>query len=264
MVIAAFVVLQLIISAKAGLVNAVEGAANVRIQEQVPAGQPIQTSSTGRVEILLNPGSFLRLGENSVAVLDSVELTNIDIRIVSGSAIIEAGSIEKDSPIRVTNGESTVSIVAPGIYPFSVDRASADQIESIKEWSRSRSKEIASANAKSAETDSASNSQTPAFSGHSLLPLGILPYNFPPGGAPRATFSFFQWYNGGYSFYQPLMPSRPLGFYLPFHTGRPRLPAPNLSHQPAKPTNLSPPRTAMPGGPASHPVPPRPSLRGRH
>src|SRR5215831_16822537 len=130
MVIAAFVVLQFIISAKAGLVNAVEGSANVRIQEQVPAGQPIQTSDNGRVEILLNPGSFLRLGENSVAVLDSVELTNINIRILSGSAIIEAGSVEKDGPIRVTSGESTTSIAAPGLYPFSVDTASAKQIES--------------------------------------------------------------------------------------------------------------------------------------
>src|SRR5437868_4945528 len=84
MLTAAFLIMQFIISAKAGLVNAVEGAANVRVQEQVPAGSPIQTSSTGRVEILLNPGSFLRLGENSLVVLDSVELTNIAVRVLSG------------------------------------------------------------------------------------------------------------------------------------------------------------------------------------
>src|SRR5437763_6920730 len=32
---------------------------------------------------------------------------------------IEAGSIEKDSPIRVTTGQLTVFIVAPGLYRFS-------------------------------------------------------------------------------------------------------------------------------------------------
>jgi hypothetical protein len=35
MLTTAFVIMQFIISAKAGLVNAVEGTANVRVQEQV-------------------------------------------------------------------------------------------------------------------------------------------------------------------------------------------------------------------------------------
>jgi len=128
MLTAAFLIMQFIISAKAGLVNAVEGAANVRVQEQVPAGSPIQTSSTGRVEILLNPGSFLRLGENSLVVLDSVALTNIAVRVLSGSAIIESGTIEKDSPIRVTTGQLTVLMVAPGLYRFSENTESVASV----------------------------------------------------------------------------------------------------------------------------------------
>src|SRR5215470_16439323 len=104
MLVAAFVVMQFIISAKAGLVNAVEGSANVRLQQQVPAYSPIQTGPTGRVEVLLNPASFLRLGENSEAVLDSVELTDIIVRIVSGSAIIESTAIERAGPIHAKSG----------------------------------------------------------------------------------------------------------------------------------------------------------------
>src|SRR5689334_5825231 len=94
----AFLIMQFIISAKAGLVNAVEGVANVQVQEQVPVGKIIQTGPAGRIEIILNPGSFLRIGENSQAVLDSAELTNIAIRVVAGSAIIESTNLDKDSP----------------------------------------------------------------------------------------------------------------------------------------------------------------------
>src|SRR5690349_20386606 len=123
MLIAAFVMMQFIISAKAGLGNAVEGTANVRPQEQVQAGALIQTDPRSRVEVLLNPGSFLRLGESSEAVLDSVDLTSIAIRILAGDAIVESSSIDKDSPIRVTDGSLNVLIVGPGTYRFSQNTA---------------------------------------------------------------------------------------------------------------------------------------------
>jgi hypothetical protein len=302
MLTTAFLVMQFIISAKAGLVNAVEGAANVRLQEQVPAGSPIETSSTGRVEVLLNPGSFLRLGENSSAVLDSVELTNIRVRILSGSAIIEAGSIEKDSPIRVTNGQLKVLIVAPGVYRFSENTASVldgelrtedsalsinkgsqikprgdqgdqyeeskipspEQASSLDEWNQQRSKQVASANTRSSETDSASNSQVPAYPGLFLYPGAILPYSVPSGVFPAPSpFSFFQWYNGGYSYFQPLTPGPPLLLYPPFRVGRPRprplpYPYPNFSRPPVIMPSAPTPR------PAPHPAPSRPGIsRGR-
>src|SRR5262249_31379411 len=107
MLTTAFLIMQFIISAKAGLVNAVEGDANVRVNQQVNAGAPIRTEATGRVEIQLNPGSFLRLGENSEAVLDSVDLTDIQVRIVSGIAIIESTAVDKSTPIHVTDGDRT-------------------------------------------------------------------------------------------------------------------------------------------------------------
>ena len=51
----AFVVLQFIVSAKAGLVNFVDGQANVHLHEHIPAGKEFETSPTGNVELLLNP-----------------------------------------------------------------------------------------------------------------------------------------------------------------------------------------------------------------
>jgi FecR protein len=296
--------MQFIISAKAGLVNAVEGTANVRIQEQVPAGSPIQTGSAGRVEILLNPGSFLRLAENSLAVLDSVELTNIRVHVISGSAIIEAGSVEKDSPIRVTNGQLKVSIVAPGIYRFSENTASVldgelrtedtalsidkgrqikargdqddqyeeskipspEQVTSLDEWSQQRSKQIASANARSSDTDSASNSLVPSDPRLFLYPGAISPYSFPSRVVPSPTpFSFFQWYNGGYGFYQPLMPGPPVFIYPPYRIGHYRplpYPVPSVSRPPMITPSAPPPHPTP--HPAPHPLPSRPGIpRGR-
>src|SRR6185295_6482613 len=100
----AFLLLLFVISAKAGLVNYVDGQTNVRIHEQVPAGTFIQTGPHSHVELLLSPGSFLRLDENSTVVLDSVELTNVAVRLLEGAALIETADINKETPIRVATG----------------------------------------------------------------------------------------------------------------------------------------------------------------
>src|SRR6266850_4812118 len=119
----ALVLMQFMISARAGLVNYVDGQTSVRLHEQVPAGTLIQTGPNSHVELLLNPGSFLRLDENSTVVLDSVELTNIAVRVVAGSALLEAGAIDKRTPISVTTGGLRVLIVSSGMYRFSGDTA---------------------------------------------------------------------------------------------------------------------------------------------
>src|SRR5712691_1393627 len=121
---AAIVVMQFMISAQAGLVNYVEGPANVQLHQQVPVGTPIQTGPQGHAEILLNPGSFLRLSENSTVVLDSVELTEIAIRVVSGTVLIESAEMDKETPIRVSTGKLSTLIVSSGLYRFADDTAS--------------------------------------------------------------------------------------------------------------------------------------------
>ena len=186
----AFVLMQFMISAKAGLVNYVDGQTSVRLHEQVPAGTLIQTGSASHVELLLNPGSFLRLDENSIAVLDSVELTNIAVRVVAGGALLEVADIDKRTPIRITTGSLTVLVASSGMYRFSGDTASVldgklqtadssitvkkgrqitangDQYEQTKApanaaldalelWSRQRSAQLATANALAYNSNSA-------------------------------------------------------------------------------------------------------------
>src|SRR5438128_5534201 len=90
-----------LVSTKAGLVNYVQGSATVKPATSVPAGKVIGTGPGGAVEILLNPGSYLRMGENSQVVLDRVELYDIAVNILRGSMVIASNGFDKELPLKV-------------------------------------------------------------------------------------------------------------------------------------------------------------------
>jgi hypothetical protein len=114
---------QFLVSTKAGLVNYVQGAANVKPATSVPAGQVIQTEPGGAVEILLNPGSYLRMGASSKVVLDRVELYDISVRILEGSMVITANGFNNDLPLEVANNSGLkMQIIKDGIYLFSDEK----------------------------------------------------------------------------------------------------------------------------------------------
>jgi hypothetical protein len=168
--------MQYVVSTKAGLVNYVQGAANVKATQSVPMGFPIRTGPEGFAEILLNPGSFLRLGQNAEAVLDGIELVNVSVRLNSGTAVVEAAGFDKEAPLEVTNKDLKVKIIKDGVYSFSdgtvriiegqlqVDgkktaykkgwavsatqayKAPKEELMTVELWSRNRSKLIATAN----------------------------------------------------------------------------------------------------------------------
>jgi len=99
----AALLLQYVVSIKAGLINHVQGTANVAPMESVRAGHSVKTGPDGFVEVLLRPGSFLRLGENSEATIDDTDLATVKVTIVRGPAMVEAGErVGKDQPITIT------------------------------------------------------------------------------------------------------------------------------------------------------------------
>jgi len=109
--------MQFVVATKAGLVNFVQGFTSVKATELVPEGTPIRTGPNGYVELLLTPGSFLRMAPNSEAVLDSVDLSKVAVRILQGVANVEV--VELNSyPIQVTTGNLKVEITSTGIYRF--------------------------------------------------------------------------------------------------------------------------------------------------
>jgi len=117
-VLIAALLVQYVVSVKAGLVNDVQGTANVAMMQTVNAGRPIKTGGDGYVEILLRPGSFLRLGEDSEAILDDTDLSSVRVTILYGPALVEAAEINKDHPITITTGNLTTKIRNSGIYRF--------------------------------------------------------------------------------------------------------------------------------------------------
>lgn len=121
-----------VISAKSGVVNTTEGEVNVQhltlfaagaseallSEDQLKRNDKVTTGANGRAEILLNPGCYLRLAENTEIVYLFDDFTN-KIKLLRGSAIIEATVI--DGLILVQTPRARFDIVWNGLYRFNVD-----------------------------------------------------------------------------------------------------------------------------------------------
>jgi hypothetical protein len=123
---------KFVISAKAGGVNAVTGRASMRphgntewqqltIKEDIETGDFVKTGLDGRVEMLLNPGSYLRIGENSEFELADNSLENLEVRLIRGTAVVEVnGADDEDLFIGITTPHARMSIVRRGLYRVNV------------------------------------------------------------------------------------------------------------------------------------------------
>jgi hypothetical protein len=123
---------KFVISARAGGVNAVTGRASVHargnadwrqltIREDLEAGDVVRTGFDGRVEMLLNPGSYMRFGENSEFELADNSLENLEVRLLRGTAIVEVtGADDEELLIGITTPHTRMSIVRRGLYRVNV------------------------------------------------------------------------------------------------------------------------------------------------
>ncbi|MBV8550457.1 MAG: FecR domain-containing protein [Acidobacteriaceae bacterium] len=116
------------ISAKPGAVNYVEGTALLNDQaisetaQKRPflsAGDTLSTEQ-GKVEVLLTPGVFLRLGENSMVTAHVLSLTDIQLNLQRGEAMIEVDQLLKDNSIRILTQGASIQILKAGLYRFTV------------------------------------------------------------------------------------------------------------------------------------------------
>jgi hypothetical protein len=123
---------KFVISAKAGGINAITGGAIVTsrgdsgwqqlmITDDLNAGDRVRTEGDGRVEILLNPGSYLRLGGNSEVELLDNTLANLEVRLLRGTAIVEAtGADGLELNIGISTPHTRLAIVRQGLYRLNV------------------------------------------------------------------------------------------------------------------------------------------------
>jgi len=86
-------------------------------------GQNVSTSQ-GRAEILLTPGVFLRVGDNSSLRMVSPNLEDTRVQLLRGEAIVEATQIFKDNNIQVEVGNSTTKLTKEGLFDFNANTGS--------------------------------------------------------------------------------------------------------------------------------------------
>jgi hypothetical protein len=119
-------------AARPGTVNYVEGQVAMGGQSldaksagmELRDGQSV-TTLNGKAELLLTPGIFLRLGPNTTATLVSGSLTNTQVELNQGEAMIEADQVFPQNHLRMTQGAFAVDIEKKGLYDFD---ANAKQI----------------------------------------------------------------------------------------------------------------------------------------
>lgn len=123
---------RFVISAKAGGINAVTGRTGVHaqgsseweqltIKDNLEAGDVVKTGGDGRVEMLLNPGSYLRVAENSEFELTNNSLDNLELRLIRGTAIVEAtGADDSEMLINIITPHTRMAIVRRGLYRVKV------------------------------------------------------------------------------------------------------------------------------------------------
>ena len=117
-------------SAVPGTLNYVEGEAYVRNQPldhnsigktTLEVGQSI-TTHTGKAEVLLIPGVFLRVGDNSSVKMVTAGLADTEVRVEQGHAMVEVDQIYPQNDLRVTMGQATAQILKPGLYDFDLQQ----------------------------------------------------------------------------------------------------------------------------------------------
>ena len=129
-----------VISAKAGGVNFVEGTVNVARKtgrtgpllrgDSLEIGDRVSTATDGRVEILLNPGSFLRLGGDSEFEFKTTSLDNLKLKVNRGSAILEVYAAN-EFKVSVATPSFTYSLIESGVFRIDV---TSDRSSRLRVW----------------------------------------------------------------------------------------------------------------------------------
>ncbi|MEO8132092.1 MAG: hypothetical protein ABI822_33660 [Bryobacteraceae bacterium] len=114
---------QMAISARSGMVHYSEG-------EVAIAGQPLDTkfghfpdvkegqvltTTEGRAEILLTPGVFLRVSENSSIKMISSRLIDTRVELLSGSMLVECAELQKDNSVTFIYKDAEVAFHKKGL-----------------------------------------------------------------------------------------------------------------------------------------------------
>jgi hypothetical protein len=88
--------------------------------------QSVLRTAQGRAEVLLTPGVFLRIGENTAVKMLDNRLLSTRVEILSGTAIVESDDPQmsiKDSPVSLIYKDYEIRLVKHGLMEISSDPA---------------------------------------------------------------------------------------------------------------------------------------------
>ena len=129
-----------VITAKAGGVNHVQGPVSIeRVAgksglllkgDSIDVGDRVTTDADGRAEILLNPGSYLRVAGNSSFEFKTTALEDLEISVTKGSVMLEVFAAN-DFRVAVNTPKEKYDLIETGVYRVDV---SADGNGRIEVW----------------------------------------------------------------------------------------------------------------------------------
>src|SRR6266851_3286537 len=189
-------------AARPGSLNYVEGQASIGKTNldaksigstELQPGETL-TTRAGKAEVLLTPGVFFRVGDNSVVRMISPSLTDTEVELMQGNATVEVTDIHRENEVDFSAGE-----------PLKARKFDKQSVEStdLYRWTSLRSSYLAEANADAARTYVAGG--WGGYDGWYWDPwFGA--YTFLPGDG--IFYSPFGWgfYSPGFAYYAP-------GFY---------------------------------------------------
>jgi FecR protein len=109
-----------------GTLNYVEGQVSINGHtvnhssvgfSELQVGQLVETGD-GKAEILLTPGVFLRVGDNSAVRMISPNLAKTEVELVKGRANVEVDQLYKQNDLRVKIGGGETRLLKTGLYAF--------------------------------------------------------------------------------------------------------------------------------------------------
>src|SRR5437016_9149998 len=122
---------QSVISAKSGLIHYAEGRVYLGDQlvenkfgnfPDIKENAQLRTKD-GRAEVLLTPGVFLRISENSSFRMVTNRLIDTRLELLTGSAVVEADEVAKDTNVTIVVRQAAVLIAKHGLYRFDMEPA---------------------------------------------------------------------------------------------------------------------------------------------
>ncbi len=117
--------------ASPGTLNYVEGRASIEgrpISSNSVGNTTLQTgqmlaTANGKAEVLLTPGIFVRLGDNSTVQMVSPDLTHTEIRLDQGRANVEVDQIYPQNTILIDLKNGQTQLLKNGLYAFDANNS---------------------------------------------------------------------------------------------------------------------------------------------